>query len=133
MKTLNKQALYGALATRYDVGFAQGIADHIEKLSCRDSQFLDIKELNDLTAEYRSRIRNLIAACRATDRDSSTVRKAYASYERIFARRQLADLWQLYRTAYADSRELTAAYMTRLQAGHHPASRFNMKQYKVAA
>jgi len=132
MNILEKQALFGALAKRYDVGFSQGIADQIESLSCRDIQFLDIKELNDLTAEYRTRIRCLIAACRATD-EKTTVKQVYASHEKIFIRRQIADLWQLYRMTCADRREMTSAYLGQLGINHYPTSLPTGKKDRAAA
>jgi hypothetical protein len=128
------QALYGALSARYGVGFSQDIADQVERLNERDTGFLDIKELNDLAAEYRVRIRTLVHGCRllrSRVRDG-LIRQLYASHEDIFVRRQITDLWALYRICMADSHEMTACYLARLQKkfkASHPIG----KEYRAAA
>lgn len=119
--TTRPQALYGALAVRYDTGFSQEISDSIDSLTQREIQLLDIKELNDLAAEYRQRIRAMIKSCRDAA-PGSTVKGVYASFEKIFIRRQIADLWTLYRAAQEDSRELTAAYIKALGVFHSTTS-----------
>lgn len=133
MNTLNSQTLYGALAVRYDTGFSQDIADQVQALARRDIQLLDIKDLNDLAAEYRARIRELIIACRSTE-EKTTVRQVYASFEQIFIRRQITDLWKLYRIICADCHEMTSIYMDKLEKGHQRASSHHTeKEYRAAA
>lgn len=113
--------VFDAMSVRYDVGVSQQIADELDCLEQRNIDFFDIKHLNDLAAEYRHRVRGLISLCRAVRKSSrkndSLMRQVYASHEAIFLRRQIADLWALYRMAQTDSRELTTEYMERLNAG----------------
>lgn len=106
-------ALYGVLAQRYDVGFSQGITDEIDRLERRDIQLLEIKELNDLLAEYRARIRTLVRSYRnIRDKDDkSSLRQLYASHEGVLMRRQIADLWEVYRIITADVHEMTGSYL----------------------
>jgi len=108
---------FEALALRYNVGFAQQTIDKLARLNQRDIQFLEIKELNDLAAEYRDRLRSLLASYRSACLDirSNAVRQVYVSYEAIFIRRQIADLWQVYRIVVADSHEMTADYLAQLR------------------
>ncbi|MBU0858848.1 MAG: hypothetical protein KJ667_02820 [Alphaproteobacteria bacterium] len=125
-----------SLAARYEVSFAQDVSDQIIRLRRRDVQLLDIKELNDLAAEYRVRLRGLIGNARIV-RDGaagSTVRQVYAGHEMIFIRRQIADLWCVYRIAMADSFEMTADYMAQLRArGYKPSSLPTEKHYRAVA
>lgn len=108
---------FEVLASRYNVGFSQQTADKLARLAKRDIQFLEIKELNDLAAEYSGRLRDLLASYRRArgNTQGDHVRQVYVSYEAIFFRRQIADLWQVYRIVMADSREMTADYLAQLR------------------
>lgn len=108
---------FEVLASRYNVGFSQQTADKVARLARRDSQFLEIKELNDLAAEYRGRLRDLLASYRDArgNAQGDHVRQVYVSYEAIFIRRQIADLWRVYRIVMADSHEMTADYLAQLR------------------
>lgn len=113
---------FEVLASRYNVGFAQQTADKVARLAKRDIQFLEIKELNDLAAEYRGRLRDLLASyrrARGNAQGDHVVRQVYVSYEAIFIRRQIADLWQVYRIVMADSHEMTADYLVQLRTRHN--------------
>ena len=118
MNTIKTQSLYGELEARYDTGFSQDISDHVNQLHRREIMFFDIKELNDMAAEYRERIRTLVPIYRGlkkqSQRHQSIPRQTYASYEGIFIRRQISDLWKLYRTAQTDSHDMTTAYKEQL-------------------
>lgn len=85
--------------------------------------YIEIKELNDLVSEYRDRLRGLVTGYRtyqAAGASGWTVpRKVYSSYESVYIRRQIADLWQLYRVIVADCHEMTALYFQ--QQGTKPA------------
>lgn len=75
---------FGALLSCYPVGFSQEITDRVMRLDRRDAQLLDIKELNDLAAEYRARIRGLIKAYRGSKssaRQECSVRSVYRCSE----------------------------------------------------
>lgn len=126
MKYVQTQAEMAALEQRYGAGFAQYLTDQIERLNTREIDFLDIKELNDLVVEYRTRIRDLIALYRTVKKTDGSndnqplVRRVYASHETVLLHRQIADLRKLYRMAWADSRELTEEYIRRLNARAFP-------------
>lgn len=111
------QSVFESLSVRYGVGFSQQTADKVARLAKRDIQFLEIKELNDLAAEYRGRLRDLLASYRRArgNAQDDHVRQVYVSYEAIFIRRQIADLWQVYRIVMADSHEMTADYLAQLR------------------
>ena len=107
--------LHDALAAHYPVSFAQDIADKVVRLHKRDIQLLDIKALNDLAAEYRTRIRTEIVALRARRAAADgSVRAVYIHHELVFARRQIADLWAVYRIVTADAHDMTADYLAQL-------------------
>ncbi len=129
------EGLLEVLAKRYSVGFSQEIADQVTYLKQRDIQFLDIKELNDLAGEYRARIRGLMADYRAarSGQRGGEIRQVYASHESIFIRRQITDLWKVYRILMADSHEMTAVYLARLGFKNNQASRPTGKEYRAAA
>lgn len=116
MEHSKQDSLFGDQAEHYPVGFAQEISSRVHRLQQREIQLLDIKSLNDLAAEYRARIRTLISSYRSIREleEHDTVRQVYASYETIFIRRQIFDLWKLYRIALSDSQEMTADYMATL-------------------
>ncbi len=113
MCNFDKQALYGVLERHYDTGFSQTIADKVEELTMRDNDLEEINELSELAMEYRTKIRELTAAYR-TVQGETLVRQVYAAHEKIFIRRQIADLWRLYRTLQADLHELTADFRENL-------------------
>ena len=127
--------LSGVLAERYSVGFSQEIADQVTHLKQRDIQFLYIKELNDLAGEYRARIKGLVADYRSarSGQRNCEIRQFYASHESIFIRRQITDLWKVYRILMADSHELTAAYLAQLKSRKYQTSRPTGKECRAAA
>jgi len=123
------------LADRHNIGFLQEIADRVACLDKRDIQFLDIKEVNDLAAEYRQRMRALIINYRAArvKAPSPTIRQLYGSHESIFIRRQISDLWKVYRILIADSHEMTALYLAQLDSRKNRFYRFTEKDMRIAA
>lgn len=134
--TIHKTAALQVLLERFPVGFAQEILDKVQANAERETQFLDIKELNDLAAEYRIRLRRLTADCRRAQagQGETMVRRVYASHESLFISRQIADLWRLYRLIMADSFELTADYMMKLKAKSYQVSSFSVaEEYRTAA
>ncbi len=137
MGFIQDMAHSGPLADRYCVGFSQDIADQVDRLNKRDIQILDIKELNDLAGEYRGRIRGLVAYFRAMQElskgEGDLTRRFYTSHEAIFVRRQITDLWKVYRILMADSHEMTAVYLARLGFKNNQASRPTGKEYRAAA
>jgi hypothetical protein len=136
MKDQLKPAEFKALEKRYGAGFSQYLADQIARVELREINFLDIKELNDLVAEYRVRIRELIAFYRATQKtcrkDSPLMRRVYADHETILIRRQISDLRKLYRMAWSDSHELMNAYLHQLKTRSPYQMARTTKQGKAA-
>ena len=112
---------FDVLSARYDVGFSQQIADSLKSRNQREIGLLDIKHLDELTKEYRHRIRELARRCRASGdagkADGPLMGRVYASHEAIFTRRQIADLWTLYRMAQADRSEMAGDF-TRRKSEH---------------
>lgn len=128
MKYVQTQAEMAALELRYGADFSQYLVDQIGRLDERAIEFLDVKELNDLVGEYRTRIRDLIALYRTTKNETGAndnrplMRRVYANHETVLLHRQIADLRKLYRMAWADSRELTEEYIRRLNVRAYPVS-----------
>lgn len=131
---------FEALSARYGAGFAQQIADEMAVAQAgpatpqaRPIDYFDIKQLNDLAAEYRTRLRGLVSTCRkirsTAAQGGTLMRRVYAGHEAQFMNRQMADMWQLYRMAQADSHTLTTEYLNRLQAD----AMFVMPEDKAAA
>ena len=133
--------LHESLAAHYPVSFAQDIADKVVRLHKRDIQLLDIKALNDLAAEYRTRIRAEITALRARRAEADgSVRAVYIHHELVFARRQIADLWAVYRILTADAHDMTADYLAQLARKTHrfsptttSSSPHTRKEHRAAA
>jgi ATP-dependent Lon protease len=118
---------YDLLAARYDVGFAQQIADQLADIESRDIELFDIMAINEVAEELRQEIKGIFAHYRAAHAESrageQTARRVYAGHKTYLLRRQISDLWKLYRMARTDSRELTNEYMRRLEASSfYPAS-----------
>lgn len=112
---------FEVMAARYNVGFAQQIADQLENLDRCELDLFDIMAINEVAEEVRQEIKGLFALYRAalgiSNENGQLMRRVYANHKTILLRRQISDLWKLYRMARADSRELTAAYMQRLNRG----------------
>lgn len=87
-------------------------------------QFLDIKALNDLSAFYRERLHDLIQDYRVIvyGRDETLIRSTYVNHELIIIRRQISDLWKVYRTLMTDRHALTRSYMGYLNSSKEQAS-----------
>jgi hypothetical protein len=101
-------------------------------------QYLDVKELNDLAHQYRARIRDLIVGYRTAQAASAgqgeMYRRVYVSYEAIYLRRQIADLWKVYRIVMADCVEITETYYQQLSNQKYTsASRPTGKENRAAA
>lgn len=106
------------MAARYNVGFAQQIADQLDNLQQRDIDLFDIMAINEVAHEIRQEIKGLFALYRdahgISQGDGQLMRRVYANHKTILLRRQISDLWKLYQMARADGRELTEEYTRRL-------------------
>lgn len=127
------------MAARYNVGFAQQIADQLDNLQQRDIDLFDIMAINEVAHEIRQEIKGLFALYRdahgISKGDGQLMRRVYANHKTILLRRQISDLWKLYQMARADSRELTAEYERRLKAASfYPTSLLpTEREYRGAA
>lgn len=72
---------------------------------------LDIKQMNDLASDYRREIKTLIMRLRRLQNASPFAGDMQAKRAAILTRREIADLWMLYRMARADGCKLTRDYM----------------------
>ena len=111
---------FDLLATKYNVCFAQQVADQLANLEERDIDLFDILAINEIAHEIRQEIKGLFVLYRSahgiSKDDGQLMRRVYANHKTILLRRQISDLWKLYQMARADSRELTAEYTRRLDA-----------------
>ena len=130
-------------ATRYDVGFAQQVADHLDSIGKRDLEFVEaynvIKTINDIVGEIRQEIKDLFTLYRAakhtSDGRNPLMRRVYANHKTILLRRQISDHWKLYQMARSDSRELTKECMRQIKAEKNEFKTFlpTERQYRAAA
>lgn len=124
---------FDLMADRYDVGFAQQLADQLEDIQEKEINLFDIMAINEVVGEIRQEIKGLFALYRTAhgiSRDGGQLmRRVYANHKTILLRRQISDLWKLYQMARADSRELTDEYMRRLNAGAY--SKFSLPTEKA--
>ncbi len=111
---------FDLLSAKYNVGFAQQIADQLANLEERDIDLFDILVINEIAHEIRQEIKGLFVLYRSSHGiskgDGQLMRRVYANHKTILLRRQISDLWKLYQMARADSRELTKEYTRRLDA-----------------
>lgn len=105
MSIYDTEAGMQALENRYGAAFTQYLADQMAAVHARSISFLDVKQLNDDVAAYRTRLRGLIAACRAAQGDADTA----------LLRRQIAELRAAYRHTLLNSRVMMDEYMRRLK------------------
>ena len=130
---------FDLLASRYNVGFAQQVADQLANLEERDIDLFDILVINEIAHEIRQEIKGLFVLYRSSygisKGDGQLMRRVYANHKTILLRRQISDLWKLHQMARADSRELTAEYERRLNAASlYPSPHSHTeRRYRAAA
>lgn len=105
--------------------YALGASDHMQQAASQDVldrenlQFFDLKQMAEIQARYRNRVRILAAKYRAWRTEHEGIHdvldKVYSSYDGIFLRRQLADAYQMYRIINKDFHELQDMYLTQIQ------------------
>ena len=118
MEYLEAKSPYGEMVLSYGAGFTQDIADQTARLDKRDVQLLEVKEMNDLVAEYRAQLRAMMNEYRAMQNDvTAGAKQHYVCFESVLLRRRIADIWIIYRLVVADSREMMTAYIANLQQG----------------
>ena len=93
------------------------------RLQAREVQYLDVKQMTDIQARFRGRVRAMIAHYRRWRadymREADALEKVYAAYEGLFIRRQLADAWQLYVAVNRDYHEMRRVYLANLRQPPH--------------
>lgn len=89
----------------------------------RDIQYFDMKQMGDVLARFRARVRALTTYYRGWQAgylaETDDVEKVYAAYEGIFIRRQLRDSWTLYVTVNQDYHEMRREYLASLGQPPH--------------
>lgn len=89
----------------------------------RPIQYLDMKQMGEVLARSRARMRALVTYYRGWQAgyvaETDDVEKTYAAYEGIFIRRQLRDAWTLYVTVNQDYHEMRSVYLASLSQPPH--------------
>lgn len=104
-------------------GYVQQLRDHLIHMDPHEISYFDMKQMAEIMARYRNRVRVMIHHYRRWkadyEREADRVEKVYRAYEGIFVRRQLADVWQLYLTVNRDYHELRRVYLANLRQPPH--------------
>lgn len=111
------------LEERYGPAYVQQIRDYLVKADARELQYLDMKQMAEILARFRNRVRVMVHHYRRWkvdyERESDRIEKVYRAYEGIFVRRQLADVWSLYVTVNRDYHEMRRVYLANLRQPPH--------------
>ncbi|QQG36928.1 MAG: hypothetical protein HYS17_03920 [Micavibrio aeruginosavorus] len=103
--------------------YVQQLRERLLSVGAQDIQYFDLKQLAEIQARYRNRLRVMIHHYRRWQadygRERDRIEKVYRAYEGIFVRRQLADSWQLYLTVNRDYHELRRVYLANLRQPPH--------------
>jgi hypothetical protein len=96
---------------------------HLINVDAHTISYLEMKQMAEIMARYRNRVRVMIHHYRRWkadyEREEDRIEKVYRAYEGIFVRRQLADVWQLYLTVNRDYHELLRVYLAHLSQPPH--------------
>ena len=133
----NVEKAFVILNARYVVGFSQQIVGQLETLDRCEINLFDILAINEVANEIRQEIKGLFGLYRSAysvcKSDGQLMHRVYANHKTILLRRQISDLWRVYLMARADSRELTAEYMRRLEMSSYKASLPTVNEYRDVA
>ena len=103
--------------------YVQQLRDHLIHIDAHSISYLEMKQMAEVMARFRNRVRVMIHHYRRWkadyEREHDRVEKVYRAYEGIFVRRQLADVWQLYLTVNRDYHELRRVYLAQLRQPPH--------------
>lgn len=123
----DRQDVFRQLEQRHDAAFVQGIRDRVDVSNIREVQYLEMKQMYEILARYRGRVRNMIQFYRqwkaGYDREQDELEKVYLAYEGVFIRKQLHDAWQLYVTVNKDYHDMRHTYLANLSQNPHWYSR----------
>jgi hypothetical protein len=118
-----KQGIIFDLGAHSGGPFVRDIREHLLKLQGREIQYLEIKQMTDILARYRARVRVMVRHYRGWQagymREADEIEKIYAAYEGIFIRRQLQDSWKLYVAVNRDYHEMRRVYLASLRQPPH--------------
>ncbi|MCM2343261.1 MAG: hypothetical protein NDJ24_01725 [Alphaproteobacteria bacterium] len=122
-KLTNKSATFGDRDDLSGAAYVERLRDHLLTIDAQDIQYFDLKQLAEIQARYRNRVRVMVHHYRRWradyEREQDRIEKVYRAYEGIFVRRQLADCWQLYLTVNRDYHELRRVYLANLRQPPH--------------
>lgn len=108
---------------RYGPAYVQQLRDHLIHIEAKEISYLEMKQMAEVLARFRNRVRVMIHHYRRWkadyEREHDRIEKVYRAYEGIFVRRQLADVWQLYLTVNRDYHELRRVYLANLRQPPH--------------
>ena len=108
---------------RWGPAFVQQLRDHMIQFEAKDIQYLEMKQMAEIQARFRNRVRVMIHHYRRWkadyEREVDPIEKVYRAYEGIFVRRQLADVWSLYVTVNRDYHEMRRVYLANLRQPPH--------------
>ena len=123
MKKYNENNDFYGIEERYGPAYVQQLRDRLIHIEGREIQYLEMKQMAEILARFRNRVRVMIHHYRRWkvdyERETDRIEKVYRAYEGIFVRRQLADVWQLYLTVNRDYHELRRVYLANLRQPPH--------------
>lgn len=123
MKNSNEFNDLDGMEERYGPAYVQQIRDHLVQTEAREIQYLEMKQMAEILARFRNRVRVMVHHYRRWkadyERETDRVEKVYRAYEGIFVRRQLADVWSLYLTVNRDYHEMRRVYLANLRQPPH--------------
>lgn len=109
--------------TAFGTAYVQQLRDHLIHIDSHDISYLEMKQMAEVMARFRNRVRVMIHHYRRWkadyEREHDRIEKVYRAYEGIFVRRQLADVWQLYMTVNRDYHQLRRVYLANLRQPPH--------------
>lgn len=104
-------------------GTVRDIRGHVLNIHERDIQYLDMKQMIDILARFRARLRVTVRLYRRWRadyaREGDEMERAYSAYEGIFIRQQLRDCWRMYVTVNRDYHEMRRVYLASLRQPPH--------------
>ena len=119
----NKNNDLEGVEEQYGPAYVQQLRDHLIHIEAKEISYLEMKQMAEIMARFRNRVRVMIHHYRRWkadyERENDRLEKVYRAYEGIFVRRQLADVWQLYLTVNSDYHELRRVYLANLRQPPH--------------
>ena len=118
-KTEDMQDIFDRLETSYGPAYLQDIQDRLNLCEAREIQYLEMKQIIEILARFRNRVRVMIRNYRswkaAYDSENDQIEKVYKAYDGIFMRRQMDDAWKMYIMVNKDYHELRRMYLASMR------------------